>query len=373
MENEEMMNVPDEENQSFDGEYANDGGMDDVYGNELSEGEMNAEAKAWFKDPDAKASESPSVKKLLDELTDDGSGEDSFVDVAGKGADKDALAGVSRDVSASRPKTAEEEEMELLRHVKSERGRERIKSIISARKEAEIQKSEVQSEIEHFKGMLSMTGLDGKDLAQTMEYGRLVGQGDERSLELALNMLEQQRDMICKKLGRSAPGVDLLSDLPELKSAVDKRELSMDHALKLAKYERAERMNERMNQQFEDNDLQRILKSETVVNNLSGISESCDNYFRRFEGEADHQAKMDRLRNYLSDPDTLNEFIRTVPPPMWFNHFKFLYENMPMPPQRNDYAQQPLRSRSLTTGYVADNPNMSNLERIKKRMDEMGI
>ena len=369
--NQELMNVPDEENNSFDGSSGDEPGANVPYDDALADSEDDRN-DSWYKDPNAKASESPKVRKLLDELTDDGSGKEQAgqePDMAGNNIAPNPL---SKDASSSRPKTAEEEEMELLKHVKSERGRERIRSIISARKEAEMLRSEAQSEMDNFRKMIDMTGLDGRELAQTMEYGRLVNKGDEESLQRALNMLEVQRDMICKKLGREAPGVDLLSDFPDLKSAVDRKELSMDHALKLAKYERAERM--RHQPQSEPEDDMRIWQSEELIGSLDGISAACNNYFRQYEKEADHPAKMQRIYNYFADPDNLNNFLRTVAPPMWFNHVKFLYENMPVPSRQNDYSrQQPLRSRSTATGSVADNPNMSNFDRIMKRMDDMGI
>lgn len=135
-------------------------------------------------------------------------------------------------------------------------------------------RSEAQSEMDNFKKLIDMTGLNGRDLAQTMEYGRLVNKGDDQSLQQALNILEAQRDMICKKLGREAPGVDLLSDFPDLKSAVGRKELSMDHALKLARYERAERMKHQARLQPEpqpENDM-RIWQSETLIGSLGGIS-----------------------------------------------------------------------------------------------------
>ncbi len=373
MENEEMMNVPQEERNFPDGPSDDEANANVPYDDDGTDSE-NDSNDGWYQDPNAKASESPRVKKLLDELTDDGSGEER-VQAESEMAGKDNLhRQLPGDAATMRPKTAEEEEMDLLKHVKSERGRERIKSIISARKEAEMLRTVAQSEMDSFKKMIDMTGLDRRELAQTMEYGRLVNKGDEESLQTALNMLEAQRDMICKKLGREAPGVDLLSDFPDLKSAVDRKELSMDHALKLARYERTERMNNLSRSELQKEDDMRIWKSQELIGSLDGISSACDNYFRQYDREADHPAKMQRIYNYFADPDNMNNFLRTVAPPMWFNHVKFLYENMPVPSRKNDYPQQqPLRSRSTATGSVADNPNMSNFDRIMKRMDDMGI
>ncbi len=365
MENEEMTNSPDEGSHAFDGPSY--GEENEVYDHDRSDGA--GETDGWYRDPDAKPSESPKVRKLLDELTEDGTDDTPSGNEGDVEGHKDVPAHFQQ-APAMPPRTAEEEEMELLKHVKSERGRERIRSIISARKEAEMQKAEAQTRAGYFQNMLDMTGLDKKDLARTMEYGRLVGKGDERSLEIALDMLEQQRDMICKKLGRTAPGIDLLSDFPELKRAVGNRELSMEHALKLAKYEREERAK----QVYQDNDMQRILKSENLIGSLSDISRSCDNFFRRYEKEADYPAKMRRIAAFFADPEQMNTFLKTVPPPMWFNQMKFMYENMAMPsPKSDNPPPQPLRSRSVATGAVADNPNMSNFDRIMKRLDSMGI
>lgn len=124
MENEEMMNVPNEENTSYDG-ISGEEPDGNVPCDEAGSDPEDDKNDGWYTDPNAKASESPKVRRLLDKLTDDGSGEEPEPLEPGMTGSHLAPDPLSGDTPPLPPKTAEEEEMELLKHVKSERGRER--------------------------------------------------------------------------------------------------------------------------------------------------------------------------------------------------------------------------------------------------------
>lgn len=75
MENKEMMNMPDEENTSFDGLSGDEMNGDVPYDDAGIDSEDDRN-DAWYEDPNAKASDSPRVRRLLDKLTaDDSDGE----------------------------------------------------------------------------------------------------------------------------------------------------------------------------------------------------------------------------------------------------------------------------------------------------------
>ena len=332
--------------------------------------------REWRAGPDARATDSPNVKKLLDELTDDGSESgsgaeaDTAANPAADGAGLNALP--EKEPSAggkNRARSAEEEELELLGTVKSERGRERIKSIISARREAESRLEASESAVKVFKDIIHSTGMEMEDVAATLNYGRLVTQGDPASLQEALGILERQREELCRRLGIEAPGVDLFADVPEIKTALERKELKKEHALRLAETERAERaVRERNREEYE-----KAYMAVDAVSNVAEFMKTMGMCLQPYTGEADHQAKMLKMFDYMSSPGWADSFIANVPQSMWASHIKYLYENLAVPAPRPAVTAQPLRSSPVASGPVADRPGMSHTERILRRIDEMGL
>lgn len=328
----------------------------------------------WKPGEGGKATDSPNVKKLLDELTDDGTEDAGEGKASGDAAAMEAAmtALPEKELSAggkNRARSAEDEELELLRTVKSERGRERIRSIISARKEAETRLQESESSVKAFKNLINSTGMDTRDIAATLTYGRLVAQGDPASLQEALGMLERQREELCRRLGIEAPGVDLFADVPEIKSALERNELKKEHALRLAETERAERaVREREREEYE-----KAYKAVDAVANVAEIMKTMGTCLQPYGGEADHQAKMLKMFEYMASPGWADNFVANVPQSMWAGHIKYLYDNLAVPVARPAVTAQPLRSSPVASGPVASNPNMSHTDRILRRIDEMGL
>ena len=348
-----------------DGSY--DAGKDEGYGGEEGSTE-------WTPGPDAKATDSPNVKKLLDELTDDGTEGESEPETAeDPSAAESGLKALSEkgrsDAGEKGVRSAEEEEMELLRTVKSERGRERIKSIISARKEAESRLQESESSIESFKNIIRSTGMDTEDIAATLTYGRLVSNGDPESLQKALNMIEREREQLCRRLGIEAPGVDLFADVPEIRTALERKELKKEHALRLAQAERAERaVSERSREERE-----KVTRTMEAFSDIAEFMKTVGTCLQPYAGEADHPAKMQKIFEYMASPGWSDDFVANVPRSMWVKHVKYLYDNLVVPPARPAVTAQPLRSSPVASGSRADNPNMSHADRILRRIDEMGL
>lgn len=273
------------------------------------------------------------------------------------------------DEMPSRPMTPEEEEFAILQSVSSERGRERIKGIMSARRSAERRFRENQEAIERLRGFIERIGVDHVDLVNNLEYSRLLGKGDESSLQSALNMLEEQRDMICKRLSVERPGVDLLSDCPGLRAAVDKGEITLEHASRLARYERMEK----------EEALQREMKAQNESRDaefLAGVIRTRDaivSYLKTRSGEADHSFKVSRLHDHLKQPGVLAEMAGSIDPDRLFSHLRFMYDNIVVPPMHYEPRMQPIRSRPTTQGSIKSRPNASLIERMGDILDGMGI
>lgn len=108
---------------------------------------------------------------------------------------------------------ADPDEAELLAGIKSERGKERIRSILGERKQLKNDLAEIQN-------LVLSTGMKPDEFAQSLEFGRLVNSGNEADLRVALEMLEGTRAQLYASLGVEAPGVDLLAEHADLKEAV---------------------------------------------------------------------------------------------------------------------------------------------------------
>lgn len=267
------------------------------------------------------------------------------------------------------PQTAAQEEQAIIASIPSERGRERIKSIISARHEAENRYKENQGVINNIRNFVEQVGVEPAELAQNIEYSRLVAQGDENSLKIALSMLEDQRDIICKRLNIDRPGVDLLSDCPELKAAVQRKEITPEHAVKLAKYERQERQAVQQKEERKTHDE----NSARFLHDLEDTKHAIVSYLNTRAGEADHNFKITRLYEHLSKPGVLKELTQNLDSKRWFSQIRFMYDNIVVPPSRPQTRMQPIRSRPTMQGSVSNRPDASLMDKMNGILDGMGI
>jgi len=269
----------------------------------------------------------------------------------------------------SAPKTAGEEEQAILASIPSERGRERVRAIIGAKNEAEVRYRENQGVLNRIRDFVEQSGVEPAELAQNFEYSRMIAQGDEESLRVALNMLEEQREMICKRLNVDRPGVDLLSDFPELKAAVERKEITPQHAARLARYERNEREAQRQQQEKEIYDRDNA----GFLHDLERTKHAITSYFQTRSGEADHAFKVMRLYEHLRQPGVLDELARNTDSKRLFSQVRFMYDNIVVPPARSQPVMQPIRSRPTMQGPVSSRSDATLMQRMENIIESMGI
>lgn len=267
------------------------------------------------------------------------------------------------------PRTQAEADQAIIASIPSERGRERIKTIMGARNEAEYRYRENLGVINNIKNFVEQVGVAPEEIVQNMEYSRLIGQGDEASLRVALDILEDQRDMICKQLNMDRPGVDLLSDFPDLKAAVERKEITLEHAARLAKYERNEReaLREKEEKAVYDQENARFL------HDLDQTKHAITSYLKTRSGEADHTFKVMRLHEHLSRPGVLQELTQNLDARRLFSQIRFMYDNIVVPPMREKPRMQPIRSRPTMQGSAGSRADASLMEKMSSILDGMGI
>ena len=308
----------------------------------------------------------PEIRSILDSLTEERAKEEqAAAEPASETEPKDVVSEKPTDsgtgnVPEKEPQNEEEEEAAILAEVKSDRGKDRIRQMLDERKQLREDQRSVLD-------LVSQVNVTPAEFAQTMEYNRLVASGDEKSMRLALDMLDAQRDMICKRLGVSAPGVDLLSDFPDLKTAVDEMDMTEERALELATHRRREnqvqeaaRMRQADERAYQEN-----------AQRLQMLDRQATEWFRTKQGDIDFEAKANRILGIFNDPKQFDTFVSTYAPEQWLPAIKLMYENMIVPSKPPVQVAQPLTSRPRNLGRP--NEGMSDRDFILNSLDEMGI
>ena len=311
---------------------------------------------------DGAAKPGSKMEALLDSITEPAPGAKPAADKPAaneqpkpgdKPADKPA------DGKPAEKPAAEQEEAELLEGVKSERGRERIKKVFE-------EKKQLETDIGEFRELINSTGMKPEEFAQSLEFGRLVNSGTEADTRVALEMLEAQRTALYAKLGVEAPGVDLLTDHPDLQKQVTDLEITRERAVELAKHRKAESARvagETMRREQQQNNQE----FERTVTTAAGQMEA---YLETRKGEVDHPARMRVISDHFRDPKNLQAFVETYRPEQWGPTMRMMYDNIKVaaPAQQ----PQPLRSRPANLGTAAA-AGQAPIDRIASRLDAMGI
>lgn len=319
------------------------------------EGQKNTEELPTDKPQSAK------MLALLDELSGDKPA-DKPAD-APKADDKPAgdPAGDKPAVDPAQPKTAEQEEAELLEGVKSERGKERIKAVFAERKQLE-------ADITEFRDLVKSTGMSAQEFAQTLEFGRLVSSNDEKNIRVALEMIEGQRAALYQKLGVEAPGVDLLSGHDDLKSAVENMEITRDKALELAKLRKTQ-ADQTARQTAETERAQSQEQYRQTVQSAAGAMET---YLQTRAKEADHPARLKIIGEHFQNAANLQRFVQTFEPKQWTAALQMMYDGIVVPKAAPAAQPQPLRSRPTQLGTPAAQGS-TPIDRVAQHLDNLGI
>lgn len=307
--------------------------------------------------------QSAKMLALLDELSGDKPAEPkpAAPNADDKPAGDPQAAADKPAADPEQPKTAEQEEAELLEGVKSERGRERIKSVFAERKQLE-------ADITEFRDLVKSTGMSAQEFAQTLEFGRLVSSNDEKNIRVALEMIEGQRAALYQKLGVEAPGVDLLAGHDDLKSAVDNMEITRDKAVELAKFRKTQ-ADQTARQKVETERTQSQDQFRQTVQSAAGAMET---YLQTRAKEADHPARLKIIGDHFQNPANLQRFVQTFEPKQWTAALQMMYDGIAVPKAAPTAQPQPLRSRPAQLGAPAAQGTTA-IDRVAQHLDNLGI
>ena len=316
----------------------------------------------------------PKISALLDSMTangedssqqtEDEAEEESEVDAPespSRGSDGRFLPKESAPQGETEVLPGNQEEGELLEGLNSERGRERIRQVFAERKQYESDLNEIRT-------MVSATGMSAQDFAQTLEYGRLAMSNNPADWRVALQMADAQRDTLCKRLGVDAPGVDALSDFPDLAQAVTGGEIQRERAVEMAMLRRERHvMQQRQRAEFAAQQEQQQFTS-SVEEGKASMAQ----YLHSRSHEMDHSARMKVVESYFADPSKLQEFASTYQPHQWASAVRMLYDSIHIAATQ-PRSPSPISSRPSTLGRPAVNSAQEPEKRIEQIMDKMGL
>ena len=215
----------------------------------------------------------------------------------------------------------------------------RFQRLVDVAKEATeklqtIEKSAKQHEetITNFRAILDETKTSAEDLNGLLEYNRLVKTGN---LEGALKLLDEQRSIIARYLGRPVEGVDFLAGFDDLKQAVQDGKITPEHAAELAKSRNVSTVFRQENERAQkDGEIQAQNKKQvdTAIESITKFAAS------KSETDIDYKRKEEIL---LKAVDRISA---NFPPHLWLQQVEMLYETLDNVPSAAPAASpSPLR------------------------------
>ena len=245
-------------------------------------------------------------------LTDDAEGKaDSDTDGDDAAADKDETKdGEGKDAKPDEDankddKTDKDDELYKEPEGLKEQASKRFQDLVSSHKEVSAQVMERDETIGEFRQMIDESGASPEEFNDLLRYSQMATSGD---LEGALALLDGQRELLAQAMGKPLPGVDLLSDFPDLREKVDSFAITEDAALEMAtsrrntaKAEKQRTVQSEQQDQSEANQLQ----TDDAVTSITKLSNDWK------ANDIDYLAKHDRLMKRAA------EIASKYPPREW--------------------------------------------------------
>jgi hypothetical protein len=262
---------------------------------------------------------------------------------------------------AKQPKTAAELDMkpEELKTLGGPKAQERFREVIGVLKEREAtvaQLTEANKELatarDEMLGVLQDTKTTQDELAGYLEFNSMLKSGDPRQLEEALKIIENQRLILYKALGKEPAGgdLDLLADFPDLTKDVEESRLTRERALEIANgrrdrvaREEAERRAQHQSRSEQQTAEQQKKASDTALAEIEKWALSLG------KNDLDYKAKEAKLIAKVP------EVIKSYPPNLWLSTLKMVYEGIEIQkaPALGARQQMPLRPTGATPGAKA--------------------
>lgn len=196
---------------------------DEIFGSDEEIAKQAAEAEAEQPDPDS----GQPAPDTSDQKSDDeaGAGDQKPEEKAAEGEEK------PEEKAEEKPEEKEEDPYKVPEDMKG-RTKERFEKLTTDLKESHQQIEKQTDIIKGFRTVLESTGMDSKELQQTLELGGMIKKDPKRALETLRGVVTN----LSEQLGEVPPGKDPLEGFEDLKQKIEDRELSPEDAKEIASY-----------------------------------------------------------------------------------------------------------------------------------------
>ena len=127
-----------------------------------------------------------------------------------------------------------------------QKAQERFQKLANGIKERDEQIGSLRQAVDYVQQTFQQHNVTQPQFEQAVSVIGALNRGDFRG---ALAVLDEQRRQIALQLGESLPGVDALSEHPDLRQAVDSLHMTEAAALELARHRQAQQAQQRQQQQ----------------------------------------------------------------------------------------------------------------------------
>jgi len=220
-----------------------------------------------------------------------------------------------------KPEPAKPEDLTKIPEGLSKPAQERFQKLANANKELTEQHRQVLDTVEPFRKTLQENAIQKEQFDQAASVIGMMNRGD---FDGALKVLDEQRRLLALAMGKSVPGVDTLSDFPDLRQRVDQMQITEEDALEIARNRsndaarrtNEQRQTEQRQQQTQQRESQQA-EQKAWDDGLQAVDAFCTDMKK---SDLDFAAIESKLLPRIP------ALIEGVPPAQWASKVKALYE-----------------------------------------------
>lgn len=208
------------------------------------------------------------------------------------------------------------------------KAQERFQALANTNRELSTKVETLDRQVSYIRETFQSHGITQPQFEQAAQFVGAINKGDFNS---ALQILDQQRMQLALAMGKPLPGVDALSDFPDLRQEVDNQQITEARALEIARHrlgQHAANQHAETQRQAQQNQQQ---EQKAVEQGLSAVDKFCRDMQATDIDFASVEAKL---------LPRIQSLIAGVPPHLWVEKVKTHYELIkevaaprPTPPQ----------------------------------------
>lgn len=216
---------------------------------------------------------------------------------------------------------AAQDDLELTEEEKkglSERAKQRFERLANRVRETDAELQTARQNLDGWHEMVRETRARPEEFAQAIEYMRLLHSDDPEEQRRAFELVEQERTALAKRLGISAPGVDILAEFPDLQQRVKDMELDEQTAAEIAQHRiEKKHASERVQQDREQQGQQQRVRErvQQAASKLNALGKQLQ------RDDPDYPKKLELMKKHI-----IPRIRKTLPPEEWAEAFRDNYD-----------------------------------------------